>query len=164
MAIEFIEGPTAETGAGPFTLPAEFERDQFAASWKKKGPEVNAATQREQIQGTRLTADGWSVWKDPTTKKPHSAFVKDGEFILMCRPRLIQDQVNAIYGNVGKGYQLAEKRGETAGGVRVTDPGILSDERLSRVAGRSEYDDGEVIMNKVPDVPRVTTPTLDLET
>lgn len=160
MAIEILEGPAQETGAGQFSLPEEFDRKNFAASWKKKGPEVNAATQREHLQGTRLTADGWVVWKNPETKKPHSAFVKDGEYILMCRPREIQDQVNAIYGNVGKKYLMAEKRGETVGGKLVTDSGILSDERLSQVE-RSPYEEGEVIMNPVSSAQRVTIPTLE---
>lgn len=163
MAIQLLETPHGQSLAGIFTLPSEFDTKQFASKWVKRGAAADAVIgQREHIVGTDFTADPWEVWKDGKNK-PFSNKARDGEYVLLCRPRQIQDEVNAIYGNVGKQRQLAEKRGETAGGVQVVDSGFLGDERLSQVIGREgAAQDGEVILNKVTPVRRVTTPVIQL--
>lgn len=162
MAIEFIEGPKTSTGAGVFTLPPEFDTKKYVSQWTKKGTATEAACQRQPIVGTRMSADAWAIWKNPETKKPHSVTISTGEHILLFRPREIQQAVNAIYGNIGKERQLAEKRGETMGGVAINDPGLLSDERIAKVTGSREPDGGEVIMNKVDNVQRVSTKVIEL--
>jgi hypothetical protein len=163
MAIQILDTPQGQSRAGIFTLPADFDTKKFASKWVKRGAAADAVIgQREHIVGTNFTADPWEVWRDGKNK-PHSNKAKDGEYVLLCRPRQIQDEVNAIYGNVGKQRQLAEKRGETAGGVQVLDPGFLGDDRLSKVIGsEGSAQDGEVILNKVTPVMRVSTPAIPI--
>lgn len=169
MAIELMSGPLGQAyeTVGPLTLPASFDRKLYAAKWVKKGPAVAAAAEREWIPGTRLSADGWLVWKDgetPTTGKPYTVHLSSGEHVLLFRLREIQDAVNAICGNIGKERLLQEKRGETTGGVPIADPGMLSDDRLTKVIGKEELGDGEVTMNKIPNVgrQRVEVPPLEV--
>ena len=152
MGIELISGPTSETNACIFNLPAEFDRKKLAAKWVKAGNAVQAATQREHLIGTRLTADGWEVWKAGPKGMPHKAATTKEEFVLMCRPRTIQDAVNAIYGNVGKERMMAEKAGETSGGVPMGDSGMLNESILSKYSGERSDDDDSVKLNQVPDL------------
>jgi len=161
MAIEILE-PSLFGGAeaaGQFTLPSNFDATRFAAKWVKVGNAVAAAQQREHLVGTRLTADGWTVWKDgdsPTSGKPHKVHVASGEHVLLFRPRPIQEAVNAIYGNVGKERMLSEKKGETTGGVPINDPGMLSEATLNRALGSEGLpeEDGDVKFNRVEEVSR----------
>lgn len=163
MAIQLIQGPKGQAtpAPGPLSLPAAFDRKMHAAKWVKEGPEVDAAAQREWLLGTQLTADGWEVWRD-AQNKPYKVPLKGGVYILLHRLRTVQDGVNAIYGNVGKERLLQERRGDTTGGVPTNDPGMLSDERLSKVLGPEDLGEGDVKMNPVPDVERgrVEAPTL----
>ena len=161
MAIQFLTTPTGETHAGIFTLPANFDRQEHAAKWVKVGHSVAAAANREHLVGTSLTADGWEVWKDgktPATGVPHKIPAASGEYILLFRSRKVQDAVNAIYGNVGKERMQQEKRGQTTGGVPITDNGMLGEERLSRATGESNEDE-PVAFNPVPDIEKTLVVT-----
>lgn len=147
MPIILESGPSSETDAGIFNLPPSFDRSLFAAQWFKKGMAADAAKERQSLLGTRLTADGWSIFM--VDRKPVVRLSASGEFVLMFRPRDIQVAVCAIYGNVGKERMLAQKRGEkTTGGVPTND-GQLAEETLSRLTGERERDDGEVRLNPV---------------
>lgn len=149
MAIEILKVHEGDTGAGLFNLPMSFDRKRYAACWKKVGQEVTAAQQREVIASLGLTADGWEVFKD-NGKICKVATKKDGEYVLMFRPREIQDAVNALYGNESKRRLLVEKRGETIGGKPVEDPGLLNERVLEQSIGKEGQDlDGEVSLNKV---------------
>lgn len=149
---------------GPLMLPPWFDSKKYAAKWVKVGPAVQAAAEREWIPGTSLTADGWIVARD-SSKKPCKVSLQSGIHVLLCRDAAVQKAVNAICGNVGKQRMLQERAGETLatlGGEVGEDPGMLSDERLSKVLGRERdaEDDGAVIMNPVPELDgsRVTPP------
>lgn len=160
MAIEILEFPRG-TGAdlgGPLALPQGFDTKAHAAGWFKEGPSAEAATQRQFLTGTqRVTADGYVVWKDspgdPTKGKPYKVTLQSGVYVLMYRPRDIQNAVNAIFGNVGKEMLAQERRGETLGGIPV-QPGMLNEERLAKTIGREALSDeeGDVKMNPVPNV------------
>lgn len=163
MAIQMLSGPVGtHMTAGPLNLPSNFNSKLHAAKWVKEGPDVQAAGEREYILGTNLTADGWLPWKDGEGR-PHKVSLKSGTYILLHRLASVQRDVNAIYGNIGKERLTQEKSGETIGGVPVTDPGLLSDERIAKVTGeREDLEGGDVRLNPVGPVERqqVTAPVL----
>lgn len=166
MGIQVIQGPGVVLGEtpGPLNLPPSFDRKKFAAKWVLQGPAVDAAAEREWIPGTKVTADGWQVWRDPSTKKPFLVALQKGKHVLLCRPKKVQEAVNAICGNLGKSRLQAERKGETIMGAAPNDPGMLSDERIAKGTGqREDLEEGDVQMNHVPDTEdsaRVETPTL----
>lgn len=167
MAIEILKNPLKRnpTSAGPLTLPPSFDTQKYAAKWVKTGPAVAAAAEREYLVGAEgVTADGWLVWKDGDSSvkgRPHTVALQSGEHTLLCRDRHIQDAVNAIYGNVGKERMQQERRGETIGGIPVNEQsGMLNDARLASVIGSDNLEEGDVVMNVVENVKRVSTPTL----
>lgn len=165
MAIKLISAPrngTQNEAIGPLPIPHEFDRTKFAAMWAKEGPDVEALAADQWIPGTQLTADGWLPWKNPEGRL-HVVSLKSGKYVLLHRSKAVQEGVNAICGNVGKERLLQEKHGETTGGVPVNDPGMLSDDRLTKVIGKEDGDsDGDVKMNPVPGVERqrIETPAL----
>lgn len=156
MGIQLISAPKGSPSnepPGPMSLPAEFDRKKFASKWVKQGPAVDAAREREWIPGTQLTADGWEVWKNEEGK-PFTVALLSGVYILLHRFKAVQEAVNAICGNIGKERLLQEKRGETTGGVLISDTGMLSDEKLSKTIGKEEMEEGVVKFNDVPNVER----------
>lgn len=166
MALEIIEKPATEPDMGMFNLPPEFDREKYAAKWVKKGHEVEAARQRQTLIGAgNVSADGWQVYK-PAKGGLHTANTQKGEYVLMFRDKAVQEQVNAVYGNVGKQRMMAEKSKAAASRGETGATGMLSDEQL-RAAGyrddlaRSEQE-GEVVLNPVEIGPRITPPVLDL--
>lgn len=165
MGIQVIQGPGVALGEtpGPLNLPAGFDRKKWAAKWVKQGPSVEAAAEREWIPGTKVTADGWQVWRD-SQKKPHVVALQSGKHVLLCRPKVVQEAVNAICGNLGKSRLQAERKGETIMGAAPKDAGMLSDDRITKATGqREELEEGDIQMNPVPDTEdsaRVETPAL----
>ncbi len=143
--------------AGQFNLPTEFDVAQYASRWVKKGNAVEQARQPEPLMGTNKQAAGWELWKYPKTNKEKKAGLnceanlKSGTYMLMFRKRSIQDNVNAIYGNVSKELLMREQRGETVGGAVNTDSGLISDERISKKYGLTEFgdDNGSIALNKI---------------
>lgn len=161
MAIEVLETPQGihATGgdAGMFNLPPEFDQKQFVAEWCEEGM-VEMKKQRQVLPQTQYTADGWQVWMKEGSKKltiVHASGNK--KFVLMFRPRKIQEQVNAILGNVSKNLLKREIAGETLTTVKpdgsvahVQDPGMLTEQMLkSEIGGMSENPGGDVTPNKV---------------
>lgn len=164
MGIQIISRPLAALGEtpGPLNLPPDFDRKKYAAKWVKEGPAVAAAAERQWIPGTQATADGWEVWRN-AENKPHKVALQVGTHVLLCRPRAVQDAVNAICGNVGKSRLSQERKGETVAGKPPEDPGMLNDDRIAKVAGKEELEEGDIQMNPVPDTEhpqRVETPAL----
>lgn len=155
MAIQLLAGPAgSHSAAGPMNLPPSFDKEKFAAKWVKEGPDVQAAAEREWILGTNLTADGWEVWKD-AQGRPHKVALRSGTYIVLHRSAVVQKDVNAIYGNIGKERLMQEKSGQTTGGVPTTDPGLLSDDRIAKVTGvREDLGEGDVKLNPVGPVER----------
>lgn len=150
MGIQILQQPESEVDAGIFNLPNEFDREAYASRWVAMGNAVEKAKERQPLIGTRLTADGWQVFTEKGKPVKRSTD-KGGEFVLMFRPREVQDAVNAIYGNVGKERMIMHKKGEsTSGGVPLT-PGLLTEEQVARQTGeRVSEEDGGVKFNPIP--------------
>jgi hypothetical protein len=159
MGLELLKEPEGINGqvvdAGMFTLPPEFDTKLHAAEWVDEG-QVEMKKQRQHLPQTGLTADGWEVFKK--SGKPVTVSLSKGrKFFLMFRPRSIQDQVNAAYGNVSKELLRREVRGESLTSVgpdgktrQVQDPGMLTESRLkSEIGGMSETSEGDTQPNKV---------------
>lgn len=165
MGIQILQTPAGSMGEtpGPLNLPLAFDRKKSAAKWVKEGPAVAAAAEREWIPSTKMTADGWEVWRDPETNKPHKVALQSGVHILLHRSKVVQDAVNAICGNIGKERLSSERKGDTVAGAAPTDPGMLGDDTLNKVMGVEETEEGDVKPNLVPgDISgqRVSKPTL----
>ena len=128
--------------AGVFELPPDFPAEKFASSYVKKGNDVKAAEQDEQVVGTQFIADGWQVWKraDGTY---HQVTISSGTYILMHRPRHVQLEINRAYGNLSRERMQSEQRGETIAGSTNSDSGMLSADRLPNERDLEPDLDGE---------------------
>jgi hypothetical protein len=150
MPIEMLSMPEASVDAGLFNLPPTFDSKKFAAEWVEESS-IEMKKLRQPLPQVGATADGWEIWKGEKGK-PHT--VKTGgnkTFVLMCRPRVIQDQVNALYGNVSKKFINREIKGETVAGASKQDPGILTEDRLRQnEGGASLADESTMPLNRVP--------------
>ncbi len=136
MGIEFITDPTKRNShsgsAGRFNLPAGFDSKKWAAEWVRAN-EVPAKMQRQALVGIPATADGWTVYHGENGAATRQFVVEDpkqGKFILMVRPRAVQEAVNSLYGNLGKERTRMEQEGKTAAGEPLQDRGMVTEERL----------------------------------
>lgn len=131
MALEPISAPSQQADAGMFNLPPAFDVRKHAAEWVLED-QVPFKQQRQVLQGTGMSADGWAVWKAESRDKP-TVVIGSGNkrFVLMCRPREIQNQVNAAFGNVSKKAINREVKGESVAGEARQDPGILTEKQLT---------------------------------
>jgi hypothetical protein len=158
MALEVLKNPSGSVDAGMFNLPPDFDTTRYAAEWVLE-QNVEFKKQRQVLPGTGMTADGWEVWKPEGRKNPYTVSGSGNKkFVLMCRPAEIQRQVNAVLGNVSKKLINRELRGETIAADAPADPGMLTDQRLSAVAGHSQASDSEFQLNRVQTV-SAATPT-----
>lgn len=130
--ISIVTAPASEPNAGVFNLPKDFDRNTHASLWAKQGAEVEARQQREYLEGSNFSAEGWEVWKDKKDKICTVATRKGDVYVLMFRKRVVQDNVNAIYGDVSKRRIIAEHAGETVGGQALQDTGLLTNQTLNR--------------------------------
>jgi hypothetical protein len=151
MALEAIKGPTGTPDAGIFNLPPNFDRNKFAAEWVEED-QVPFKRQRQTLPQTGMTADGWEPYKMDGAK--HAFTVVSGnkkKYVLMVRPREIQDQVNALFGNVSKKQIRREQTGETVAGAAPQDPGMLTEQRLRSVAGEGSMagEEADLQPNKI---------------
>jgi len=148
MAIELLKTPQGQADAGMFNLPPKFDQKKWAAEWVEKG-QVAYKMQRQNLVGCNATADGWTIWKadkmDAATEVTGSG---NKTFVLMCRPKEIQEKVNAMFGNVSKRMFNRETGGETVAGAAPQDPGILTESQLSPVIGKNP-EKSELEENKV---------------
>lgn len=150
-----IPGLTESTGPrnlnmirGKLTLPADFPEGKYACKWTKKGPNVERDKQREQVIGTNITSDGWTVWLDSKTKKPCERTISDGTYILMVRPKQLQVAIQKILGNVSRDRMEREQRGETVAGAPKVDRGIFNHEELKRIPGLGAEGDEELTVSR----------------
>lgn len=127
---------------GKFALPAEFDSTNLASSLVLEGNEVLAMQVDQPVVGTPYTSEGWTVWNypegHPQAGQPHKVTgVKAGEnYVLLCRPKEVQEQVNQAYGELSIKQMTAEVKGETLSVPEAgQDPGMLTEERLSREIG-----------------------------
>jgi hypothetical protein len=150
MGIQILSQPESEVDAGIFNLPKDFDTKVHAAKWVAEGNAVEKAKERQTLIGTRLHADGWTVYTEKGKPVKRST-ERGGSFILMFRPREIQDAVNAVFGNVGKERMIMHKKGESTSGGVPLNPGILTEEQVVRQTGeRASEEDGAVIFNPIP--------------
>lgn len=160
MAIEFLSREQAITDSGLFNLPPTFDTKRWAAQWTEERS-VEAMKMRQPILGAGASADGWEVWKPEGAKgQPIKVTSVNGRtYVLMCRPRHVQDQVNALYGNLSKKFINKEIKGETVAGDINQDPGMLTEERLKQQGGGSLSEESILPLNKVADEPSAAIKT-----
>lgn len=154
MGLEPIKQPQGGVDAGLFNLPPGFDSKKYAAEWVEEG-QVMFKKQRQSIPETGMSADGWDVYKHTTdeskTGKRYTVVnSKNKTFVLMVRPRQVQDDVNALCGNVSKKRIQREIKGETVAGNAPADSGILPEHRLGGADGGSfEAGGGDTDFNKI---------------
>lgn len=120
----------AKSLSGALSLPVEFDRNKYAAKWVEKGFQTQQAMQEQHISAT-IIADGWIVWKH---KSQICQRILSGKaYILMCRPKELQQQINAICGNLSREKVVREHSGQTSSGQPLEDHGILSTQELQAV-------------------------------
>lgn len=154
MGLELLSSPEGQVDAGIFNLPPDFDQNKYAAEWVEEG-QVGMKQQRQTLAQTGLSADGWQIWRKETKDKPTTTHGSGNKkFILMCRPKEIQRQVNAAFGNVSKRLLNSEVAGKTnaavsatppnshapAGGMQMQDPGMISEDAA---LGRSKTEVAE---------------------
>lgn len=161
MGLEVISGPQGSqvVDAGLFQLPPAFDTKLFAAEWVEEG-QVQYKRHRQTLPQTGYSADGWEVWKAEPRDKP--TIVTNGsnkKFVLMCRPRELQDKINALFGNVSKRAINREVKGETVAGESQQDPGILTEAELKRRTGGGTLADESVLKLNEVEEPTATATT-----
>ena len=144
MAIEILKTPQGSPDSGIFNLPPAFDTTKFAAEWVEEGM-VEMKKQRQSLIGCNATADGWEVWKAKPKDSVTTVSTSRGKkFVLMCRDRKLQNDVNAMFGNVSKNAIRREIKGETVAGDIQQDPGMLTEQRLrGELRGEAGYTDGQ---------------------
>lgn len=134
MAIEMLKGPQQSADAGIFNLPPSFDTKQWAAEWVESS-QVAMKEQRQVLQQVGATADGWTIWRNEANSEPTVVSGSGNKkFFLMCRPRAIQDEVNALYGDVTKKLLNKTVQGQLIGteaGVTSQEQGMVSEDRIS---------------------------------
>lgn len=148
-----IEGLTLAKGPvdqnrvkGRLDLPPNFPTKRYVGKWVKKGVNCNRAKQAEYIKAGRQTykVDGWEVYINEDTKKPHLRTLSDGQYVLMVRPKVLQETLQRINGNTSRERLRNEIKGDTIGGQSVQDYGMIPDSVLSRIPGLGREDGSNV--------------------
>lgn len=149
MAIEILKQPGDAVDAGIFNLPPNFDIKKFAVEWVEEG-QVPFKKQRQSLPGAGASADGWEVYKgvDGKDKQTMTTNGAGKKFVLMVRPKQLQQDVNALLGNVSKKRITREIKGETVAGAQPQDPGMLPESRL-REEKTGSSDDGDIVMNEL---------------
>lgn len=145
-----VKGITPLTGprganAGLFSLPPNFDRRIYAAQWAEVGPEAEFKQQPQILQGMDLQAVGWSIWKDPDSKKERKVTTRGAkgagaQYVLMCRPRSVQQEVNALYGDKSKASVYRARSGESLPAVEGIGKvsSMLGEDQLRKIDGELE--------------------------
>lgn len=137
---------------GKLALPYEFDTNELAGQWSKKGADVDAARGPQPVVGTEYSARGWDIWKYPNevpdglddNDKPekkkhdkagqaHEVTLSDGTYVLLCRPKVVQDQVNEAYAEHSRQLMNLELSGTTIAGSAHDDSGMLGEQQLNAV-------------------------------
>jgi hypothetical protein len=147
-AIDFGQ-TNARMAGSKFALPATFDSVKYASKWAEEGPEVEEARQEQVISSAGMKAQGWEVFRTidlEATKKlgekgdkapvlvPVKRVVGKKVFILMFRPKALQQAVNKLYANESRERLNREIVGESATVNEAGDPGILTNQDLKRVS------------------------------
>ena len=148
MGLQQLKGPAGAPDAGIFNLPPGFDSQKHAAEWVEEG-KVPFKQQRQSIPGANVSADGWSVYKGEKNKLVTTTNGAGKRFVLMVRPKQLQNDVNALCGNIGKEYLKREIRGETVAGAPLQDPGMLPESRLKEAQMEPTPNNDDIPLNKL---------------
>jgi hypothetical protein len=139
--------PAGKVNKGALELPKDFETTRYAAKWAKQGAGVSRAMEPEIVASEGKQIIPWSVWKNAAGQICRRALAS-GVFILMVRPKNIQQAANKLYGNVSRRRMVTEGEGQTIGGERNNDSGMLNNARLSR-EGENQTFEGQIPLNEI---------------
>lgn len=132
---------------GHLQPPPEFDSIRLVGKWVKKGPAVIQAQQPQHLEGG-YEADGWTVWKHQGRMCERA--LSNGVYILMCRPKELQNTIAAINGNASRAKIIREHRGETLEGKKVEDQGMVSPGEVDLVEhGRRQEDEPLYSFNEI---------------
>ena len=142
-----------------FALPPSFDPTKFASKWVEQGPNVIEAQQPQVLDFANCAADGWQVFKvlkvaPGEVSEPVSADAKPGDekaegkrtpqlvpctravgkaiYVLLFRPKALQEAVNILYANQSREIVGREVMGESAAANQSGDHGILTNQDLAR--------------------------------
>ncbi len=134
------EGPINQNRVrGKLDLPIELDSKRYACKWVKKGVQVQKAGQKQQVIGTQFVADGWTPWKSKSGQY-HARSLTDGQYILCVRPKVLQEALQRIAGNVSRDRMEYEIKGQTIAGEANEDTGMLPHDVLARIPGLGRED------------------------
>lgn len=152
-------GHTQNTLAGSkFALPPGFDSKKWASKWVEQGPNVIEAQQSTVLQSAGVVAEGWQIYKELKTPKVVETPIVEGEelpladakktprpalvpvtravgkaiFVLMCRPKQLQQVVNIIHANESREMVQREVGGHTNASNPANDEGILTAADMKR--------------------------------
>lgn len=125
---------------GQLLPPKEFDSKRYVIKWSKVGSGVDLAS-REQIVKGRVEAPGWSVWRNPKTKKAYIVHLSNGKYVLMVRPKGIQSRLNRLCGNLSRERIVTEKHGHTVN-EQPAERGMLGEHVLDKFTGERD-DEGD---------------------
>lgn len=150
--IEGLEAVTSPVNVnkGHLEMPVEFDQNRFVGAWFKRGPQANKMRQPEVLGGAQIKAAGWSVWKDSKGRTCQRS-LSSGVYILMFRPKNLQQAIQKIYGNESRRRMVQEASGQTVAGDINQDSGILTNSVLSRMPGleRDEVEPLNIEFNQI---------------
>lgn len=147
--IELLSGPGNQNRLrGRLSLPSDFDAKRYAAKWALKGHGVSAAREKQTLSFASCTAAGWEVYK--SNGKMVTRVLGRDVYILMVRPKALQETVTKMFGNLSRRRISAEAKGETVlGGTPNDDPGILRNDDLSRTMGKEGVEDVNLPEHKI---------------
>lgn len=123
----------AVLSGGRFALPPGFP-SEMSSMWKEEGPGVIEAQQEEVLQFAGVKAAGWTVFKHLVNNKqePYKRSIGKTTYVLLMRPRALQQAVNQIYANQSRTITNGEVEGDSTAVNANSDPGILSNSDIKQ--------------------------------
>lgn len=136
-----IEGPHQQVDqiSGPLVLPSYFDTKKYIAKWVKDGPMVEKAKEPTRHYSAGVIADGWQVFIGPE-KKPVKRALGSGAYVLMFRPRKLQETINKIHANESRSRMHSELNHNSVT-LEQSSGGMISEEALK--AAKQYENDGE---------------------
>lgn len=148
-----IESGSKNTGmqGSKFALPPSFDASKYASKWVEQGPNVIEAQQPTVFVSAGVQAEGWQVFKQLKAGQTIPEPPKEGElpladakkparpvmepvtrvvgkmvFVLLFRPKRLQEVVNIIHANESREIVQREVGGQTNAANTTGDHGILT--------------------------------------
>lgn len=152
-----------------FALPPGFDATRFASMWAEEGANVIEMQQPTILASAGVQAAGWQVYKQlkvvhnakklddmPPEDRPKPAMervvrvVGKTTFVLMFRPKALQQAVNIIHANESRAMVSREVEGETNTANESGDRGILTSADMARNKRVFREEDGEGYLRTTP--------------